>query len=231
MKLFATVAKRFLAIERLLGSHWCVAAMVALALVRSLASVLAVNALGDLFSAIEAGAYTAQSAALVLLWLAALEILRTGALWLRMRIASGESGRLHRKLLRRCIASGVENDMPDSERATVAAKDVRRVAEDGFAALEGSCTWLISIAVYIVYGLIVNPAATAVLTAIELGVICSIQRLNSQLDAQNEARRAAYGKWFELLSAMADKMEACMACLDPDKLLALLEKRAFRWND
>ena len=191
MKLFATVAKRFLAIERLLGSHWCVAAMVALALVRSLASVLAVNALGDLFSAIETGAYTAQSAALVLLWLAALEILRTGALWLRMRIASGESGRLHRKLLRRCIASGVENDMPDSERATVAAKDVRRVAEDGFAALEGSCTWLISIAVYIVYGLIVNPAATAVLTAIELGVICSIQRLNSQLDAQNEARRAA----------------------------------------
>ena len=231
MKLFATVAKRFLAVERLLGSHWCVAAMVALALVRSLASVLAVNALGDLFSAIETGAYTAQSAVLVLLWLAALEILRTGALWLRMRIASGESGRLHRKLLRRCIASGVENDMPDSERATVAAKDVRRVAEDGFAALEGSCTWLISIAVYIVYGLIVNPAATAVLTAIELGVICSIQRLNSQLDAQNEARRAAYGKWFELLNAMADKMEACMACLDPDKLLALLEKRAFRWND
>ena len=171
VKLFATVAKRFLAIERLLGSHWCVAAMVALALVRSLASVLAVNALGDLFSAIETGAYTAQSAALVLLWLAALEILRTGALWLRMRIASDESGRLHRKLLRRCIASGVENDMPDSERATVAAKDVRRVAEDGFAALEGSCTWLISIAVYIVYGLIVNPAATAVLTAIELGVI------------------------------------------------------------
>ena len=72
MKLFATVAKRFLAIERLLGSHWCVVAMVALALVRSLASVLAVNALGDLFSAIETGAYTAQSAVLVLLWLAAL---------------------------------------------------------------------------------------------------------------------------------------------------------------
>ena len=48
MKLFATVAKRFLAIERLLGSHWCVAAMVALALVRSLAFALAYDELMDL---------------------------------------------------------------------------------------------------------------------------------------------------------------------------------------
>ena len=231
MKMFSTLAARFLAIERLLGSHRCAAAMVALALVRSLASVLAVNALGGLFSAIEAGAAAARAAAWTLLWLAALELMQTGALWLRMRLANAESGRLQRRLLRRCIASGMDSDMPGGELATVAARDVRQVAEDGFAALEGSCTWLISIAVYMVYGLIVNPAATVVLIAIEFGVIWSIKKLNDQLDTQNEARRQAYGKWFELLGAVADKMEACMACFDPDKLLAALEKRAFRWNE
>lgn len=231
MKLFATLIDRFIAIERLQDNHRCVAAVATLALIRSIASVLAVDILSDLFSAIGTVSYTTQLAMNALLWLVVLEVIRTGALWLRMRIANSESGRIYRKLLRRCIASGIEREMSSNELATVASHDVRSIAEDGFSALENSGMWMISLAVHIVYGLIVNPIATAALILLELGVIWSIKKLNDQLDVQNEARRQSYGKWFELLSAVADKMEACMACLNPEKLLAMLEKRAFQWND
>ena len=231
MKLFTTVADRFLAIERLLGGRRRVLAMAVMALISSGAAVMAVDSLSMLFSSIEIGNCTGRSVTWTLLKLAVFELIGVVALWLRKLIMNAESKIAHRKLIRRCVASGMDCALYGNELTTVAAKDVRTAAEDGLAALECGCTWMVGIAAYMLYGLMVNPAATAVLIIIELVAMITMKGLNERLESENEARRVEYGKWFDLISAIADKMEACMACLNPDKLIRLLEKRAFHWND